>query len=261
MYDYNVLLFHSIFHCWKHIPFFPYPFQLPLPSGEQLRWEKYAPGPVRTVVVAKAKAKPGAKAKGRGRKRKAESDDEGDGNVNIFNGSAESGAVAVPPSLDETVTSEVDDLFPIPSRATFAGRVRAGSTKHQSIFDARRAKFYEVVPQSFWEDHFERSFWTKCAQADDDIETGTKQFLLEIGIDPDKKRPLPSLPVRPKPKASPKPKAKAKTDKPHGGRGRARGRGRGGRGGAQCRWMTSLSGEGLVAFKRCVECWPVWGTS
>ncbi len=186
-------------------------------------------------MVAKAKAKPGpgAKARGRGRKRKAESDDEGDGNVNIFNGSAESGAVAVPPSLDEAMTGEVDDLFPtIPSRATFAASIRAGSTKHQSIFDARRAKFYEVVPQSFWKDHFERSISSKCSEADDDIESGTKKFLLEIG---DKKRPLPSLPVRPKPKASCKPKAKTKTDKPHGGPGRARGRGHGVRGGAQYR--------------------------
>lgn len=188
-------------------------------------------------MVAKAKVK-GAKGRGRGRKRKADSEDEEPiPEVNIFNGSAESGPVAVPPSLDDPMTGEgevVGPFPPIPTKATFAGRVRAGSTRHQSLFDARKAKFYEVVPQSFWKDHFERSFWSKCSESDDDIESGTKNFLREIGIDPEKNRPLPSLPVRPKAKAS-KPKAQVKTDKPHGGRGRARGRGRGGRGGAQCR--------------------------
>ena len=162
------------------------------------------------VTKAKAKAAPGSKGRGRGRKRKAESDDDEEPNpeVSIFNGSAQSGSVAVPPPVDEAMTTgegEADGPFPsIPTKATFAGRVRAGSTKHQSLFDARKAKFYEVVPQSFWKDHFERSFWSKCSESDDDIESGTKNFLIEIGIDPDKKRPLPSLPVRPKAKASSK---------------------------------------------------------
>ena len=62
--------------------------------------------------MAKAKVK-GAKGRGRGRKRKADSEDEEPiPEVNIFNGSAESGPVAVPPSLDDPMTGEGEVVGP-----------------------------------------------------------------------------------------------------------------------------------------------------
>lgn len=210
-----------------------------------LRWERYAPGPVRVITVAKAKAKGEPKARGRKRKN-TEDPEEVIHDPTVHDGvyaSKSTSGVAVPPEPPSEIPdlstapeqSEVDTT-PFPTRATFAGRNRKGSVQHELDFDARRTKFYEWVPSSFWKDHFERAFWAKCVESEN-MEVAIKSFLIDLGFDPSKIKPRTAA-KDPKAKASSKAKAKSKatTEKPKiQGRGRARGRGRGRGNSAVCR--------------------------
>ena len=163
---------------------------------EALRWEKFAPGPVRKVVVAAAKPKPAptppGEPKRRGRKRKNppqdQEQDQEQQDVQIFEGKSDAG-VAMPalPGKEEDVVFAIADpqqpaAVPIPTRSTFAGRPRTGSAQHQLDWDARRAKYYQCVPPSFWKDGFERTFWSMCT-ANTDMEVAMKKFLEEIGFE------------------------------------------------------------------------------
>ena len=221
-----------------------------LPAIASVRWERFAPGRVRTITVNKAKAK--AEPKARGRKRKSPPDDICDPEVHdgVFDSKSTHG-IAVPPEPPSEIeglggSNQVlpaeSDATPIPTRATFAGRVRKGSVQHELDFDARRTKFYEWVPSSFWKDHFEREFWNKCVESEN-LEVAIKSFLMDIGFDPSKIQPR-SVTAAKVPKSTAQPKvaagkAKAKAtpaDKPKSqGRGRARGRGRGRGNAAVCR--------------------------
>ena len=212
-----------------------------------LRWERYAPGPVRAITVAKAKAKGEPKARGRKRKN-TEDPEEVIDDPTVHDGvyaSKSTSGVAVPPEPPSEIPdlstaapeeSEVDTT-PFPTRATFAGRNRKGSVQHELDFDARRTKFYEWVPSSFWKDHFERAFWAKCVESEN-MEVAIKSFLIDLGFDPSKIKPRTAAAKDPKAKASSKAKAKSKAtaEKPKSqGRGRARGRGRGRGSSAVCR--------------------------
>lgn len=212
-----------------------------------LRWERYAPGPVRAITVAKAKAKGEPKARGRKRKN-TEDPEEVIDDPTVHDGvyaSKSTSGVAVPPEPPSEIPdlstaapeeSEVDTT-PFPTRATFAGRNRKGSVQHELDFDARRTKFYEWVPSSFWKDHFERAFWAKCVESEN-MEVAIKSFLIDLGFDPSKIKPRTAAAKDPKAKASSKAKAKSKAtaEKPKSqGRGRARGRGRGRGNSAVCR--------------------------
>ena len=220
----------------------------------QLRWERFAPGQVRTIVVAKAKAKalPGASPKKRGRKRKEPAPEEPEagggeaGMDEVFRGrQAKACGVALPPDppkqdallpLNKPEPEPFGDhggdgsvSLPFPTRATFAGRVREGSLTHQKFFDERRQRFYESTPHSFWKDNYERTFWNHCVQAGNDLDLGVSRFLDEIGIKAPAHNKDSTKSPAPAPKAKGKTAAKPKAT-PRAGRGRARGRGRGGRG-------------------------------
>ncbi len=219
----------------------------------QLRWERFAPGQVRAIAVAKAKAKalPGTSPKKRGSKRKEpalpeEPQANGEAGMDgIFQGrQLEACGVALPPhpSKDDHLPVNKSEAFgghcddgvveiPFPERATFAGRARGGSLQHQKFFDERRQRFYQSTPPSFWKDNYERIFWNHCVEGGNDLDLGVSRFLDEIGI----KAPANNQDSAKSPAVVPTPKAKAKgTAKPkatpRAGRGRARGRGRGGRG-------------------------------
>lgn len=208
-----------------------------------LRWERYAPGPVREITVAKAKVKAEPK---RGRKRKTpevpeEEVDDPTVRDGVFSAKSTNG-LAVPPEAPSEIPnlsnvpeeSEVDTT-PIPTRATFAGRIRKGSVQHQLDFDARRTKFYEWVPSSFWKDHLEQEFWAKCVESEN-MEVAIKSFLIDLGFDPSKIKPRTAAAEVQKAKAKANAKSKATAEKPKNpGRGRARGRGRGRGKSAVCR--------------------------
>ena len=185
------------------------------PVPISLRWERFAPGPVRQVVVAKAKPAP-VPGRGRGRPKKRDAS-EMDG---VFEGDGVQTQVALPSVTVEERKSAVvveeepaEERPPIPTRATFAGRCNGVD------FQERRRAYYEQVPHSFWKDRFERVYWLKCS-ASETIDEAMGLFLEEIGVK--RRSPLPSTRAsRPKAAAQPGKKAKAKP-KTHG-RGRGRG--------------------------------------
>ncbi|CAK9118245.1 unnamed protein product [Durusdinium trenchii] len=202
---------------------------VPNPEG----WHRFAPGPVRAVIVEKAKPKPAPGPKGepkrRGRKRKSEVEGEsGDarGAEEIFDGRSNVARISPPPppGPDESLFEVEESAEPIPTRATFAGRSRPKAEQGQRDFDQRRQMYYSMVPSSFWKDHFERQYWVKCSQCPT-IDDAIASFLDDIGVKP---QPPSSRPAARAPKAQAKGKAAAKPKaKANPGRGRSRGRGRG----------------------------------
>ncbi|CAK9059857.1 Uncharacterized protein SCF082_LOCUS31634 [Durusdinium trenchii] len=196
-------------------------------------WHRFAPGPVRAVIVEKAKPKPAPGPKGepkrRGRKRKSEVEGEsGDarGAEEIFDGRSNVARISPPPppGPDESLFEVEESAEPIPTRATFAGRSRPKAEQGQRDFDQRRQMYYSMVPSSFWKDHFERQYWVKCSQCPT-IDDAIASFLDDIGVKP---QPPSSRPAARAPKAQAKGKAAAKPKaKANPGRGRSRGRGRG----------------------------------
>lgn len=177
-------------------------------NSHNLRWEKFAPGPVRPVVLAanKNQSKPGDAPK-KGRKRKTV---PGDGEA-VFANQSGGGqpVVPAPPQQDG------EDILPPaqwPTRSTFAGR----ASGHQ--FAERRSKFYSTINQKYWKDHWERSFWKHCSNAGADLDAAARAFLAEVGGSPTDESH--ACVGRAKAKAKAKARAKAKT-RPHGGRARA----------------------------------------
>ena len=179
-----------------------------------LRWERFAPGPVRAVSVipekpgqARPKGKAKAKAKGKGVKRKAE-----DQSAEIFRADEPNTepSVAVPAEdqgLPEPGANEapVDPpAFPLPERSNFAGRTKPNTPAGLKIFEERRDKFYASLPAHFWRDKLQREYWLLCNETPDDLDAAIAKF----------REKHPEDAVNPRPAAA------------RGGRGRGRGRGK-----------------------------------
>ena len=158
----------------------------------QIRWERFAPGPVQAVSVAPVKKDlddqpqkkrgrppkdPNQPAKRRGRPPK-----NPPAQIQEASGAAECpfveqssvAAVAVPPpeQADPVVVPAgaepmVDPgvLPDLPTRATFAGRTKVGSEDFQQQWECRRLMFYKNVPKEMWKDNVEREFWSMCSAA------------------------------------------------------------------------------------------------
>lgn len=229
------------------------------------RWERFAPGPVREVVVhpdkkilasAKAASKKRAakdqtsEPKKRGRPPKKIVAKEGDDNP--FNGDqSEAAPLAVPPAdaamLEIVPTEEPQPLPPAepaqeephgeqkaqpppPNRSTFAGRTRVGSETFQSQWDSRRAMYYKVVPINFWKDPLEREYWSLCSQMDS-LDDAMAKFLETKKIDavvmPTAAPSPPAAPARRAARQPRQPKAKAKAAVKSTSRAARAGRGRG----------------------------------
>lgn len=228
------------------------------------RWERFAPGPVREVVVhpdkkilasAKAASKKRAakdqtsEPKKRGRPPKKIVAKEGDDNP--FNGDqSEAAPLAVPPAdaaMLEIVPTEEPQPSPAepaqeephgeqkaqpppPNRSTFAGRTRVGSETFQSQWDSRRAMYYKVVPINFWKDPLEREYWSLCSQMDS-LDDAMAKFLETKKIDavvmPTAAPSPPAAPARRAARQPRQPKAKAKAAVKSTSRAARAGRGRG----------------------------------
>ena len=212
----------------------------------QIRWERFAPGPVQAVSVAPVKKDaddqpskkrgrppkdPNQPAKRRGRPPKNPPgqipEASGEGECHYVEQSSVA-AVAVPPpeQADPVVAAggvghvaDPEVLPDLPTRATFAGRTKLGSLEFQQQCDDRRMMFYKNVPKEMWKDHVEREFWSMCSTAGDN-DVGLKKFLEKHGHSPAAAAQVP--------KSRAKAKAKSVVKKPSTkipGRGRGRGRG------------------------------------
>lgn len=226
-----------------------------------LRWEKFAPGPVRLITVGpdksapqvddkgqpRPKGKPGrprkdpnakAQPKAAGRKRKAQPQDE------VFTGERlESPMVAVPAAISgngdngdtlfqnhgaEPASQAVENPESSwPTRSTFAGRNNNGD-----VWEERRSAFYKSIPKTHWKDGEERKFWRLCV--DSSVDDAVKKFLADVAVP--SHTPTPGSAVKPRVKAKAKAKSAAKLRLPkETGRGRGRGRVKSKRGKAACR--------------------------
>ncbi|CAE7309180.1 unnamed protein product, partial [Symbiodinium sp. CCMP2456] len=148
-------------------------------------WERFAPGPVRTVTVKQA-AKAAEAPKQAARKRKAD---------DIFSGeSAGQGILAMPPDTVAEVPIAAEQPGPAegpkwPERPTFAGRQKKGSETQQAKFDEMKAKFYGNVPEELWKDPCERRFWKAYTDAEAKGPVQDSSFFSEF-VDAEKsKRP------------------------------------------------------------------------
>lgn len=175
----------------------------------QLRWEKYAPGPVRKVVVHEGRDPDGpAPKRGRPPKRRPEEVDEkkngdekgpdGQGDLpdelpkavreeDAFVRRSKQRSVVVPPE-DVPVVSPKDapplEPKPWPTRVTFAGRKMGKGEDESGPFQSRRMKFYSCIPSEWWKDGHERTFWKLCCENDGDLDKAISAFQSEKGITP-----------------------------------------------------------------------------
>ena len=176
-----------------------------------LRWEKFAPGPVKKVTITHNHPDALPKPKGRPRKRPAESTivkPKGDGEMVFGHRSKKRGPVVPPPEdgnaddvLGDAEPSPPVDVEPNPSassgvarpswptRATFAGRKKPTDKEAANLFDSRREKFYQLAPSTLWRDGKEREYWKLCVQFDS-CDKGITEFLKKEGVCPDP-TPLP----------------------------------------------------------------------
>ena len=113
-----------------------------------LRWERFAPGPVRAVIVSKDRLS---------KKRKA-----GD----------ECTAAAAPGAARNPAW---------PSRARFAGKTQPKSQKKKELFDNRRAKFYENTEPKYWKVKFEQQFWSLCCK-EPDLDKALASFVKDVRL-------------------------------------------------------------------------------
>ena len=207
-----------------------------------LRWEKYAPGPVRHVDVQKDKvtkprdkvAKAKAAPKGRKRKVDAMADipiGQQPGHQQVFNGSVGGGGVVVPvatagPPNDPLFQGPTEAEPPTPSpaqwptRNTFAGRNKTGQ-----VWDDRRSMFYNNVPCEFWKDSIERRYWQLCS-SESSLRDAMTRLLGELSSPDCTAKPSHRSTAK-APAKKPSTKVKAIPKEPGKGRGRGRGRGRG----------------------------------
>ncbi|CAK8991031.1 unnamed protein product [Durusdinium trenchii] len=163
----------------------------PTPNG----WEKFAPGPVRQVTITPGAAIGGEpKRRGRPPKRKDAEVEKvvplGEGEQ-VFGPRSKKRSTVVPPT-EEIVPKDLfgaaADLpadppapeMPWPTRATFAGRKKPTNEEAGAIFEARRSKFYEMVPSQYWRDGLERDYWNKCVQGGC-VDLAVEEFLKDHG--------------------------------------------------------------------------------
>ena len=205
------------------------------------RWEKFAPGPVRSVTVSKGGDPGEPKRRGRPPKRKDDSHHaepevpevkplEGD---QVFGPRSKKRSTVVPPPVEETMSPvaprTIDfgagDTQPWATRATFAGRKKPDNPEAAGVFEARRSKFYGSVPSHFWKDGLERLFWNKCV-ASDSMDVAMDEFLKDQGVVPSSSQET-SRKGRGRGGAKAKDNSKTKSKEPGRHRGRGRGRGKG----------------------------------
>eukprot|EP00438_Fugacium_kawagutii_P015208 Skav213594 [mRNA] locus=scaffold77:75291:78931:+ [translate_table: standard] len=226
-------------------------------------WERFAPGPVREVVVQPdKKILPGATAasKKRAAKDKGSTSEpkkrgrppkrpvaQGSEENPFTGGQSESAPVAVPqPDAPMEIVDDPQNPLPLPShaqeepcgeakaqpppptRSTFAGRTRVGSEAFQSQWDSRRELYYKVVPADLWKDPLEREYWTLCSHMGS-LDAAVAKFLENKKVAAVVPTPAPRAAAAPAREAQPprKPQSKAKAKAKvasRTGRGRARGR-------------------------------------
>ena len=192
-----------------------------------LRWEKYAPGPVRHVDVQKDKVtKPrndkvdkskAAPKAGRKRKVDAMADipvGQQPGHQQVFNGSVGGGGVVVPVATEPPTPSPAQ----WPTRNTFAGRNKTGQ-----VWDDRRSMFYNNVPCEYWKDSIERRYWQLCS-SESSLKDAMTTLLGELSSPDCTAQPSHRSTAK---AAAKKPAAKVKAVPKEPGKGRGRGRGRG----------------------------------
>eukprot|EP00438_Fugacium_kawagutii_P025253 Skav212855 [mRNA] locus=scaffold786:148986:152573:+ [translate_table: standard] len=193
-------------------------------------WEKFAPGQVRAITIARGNPPVGTgepKRRGRPPKRTIAarvvppSSMESLVPQNLENAFAET-EVPNETSRDQPLPAEKPQW---PGRSIFAGRKKPSSDDAGEAWEAKRSKFYESVPADLWKDALEREFWNHCITLGD-LDMAASKFLTDHG------RGEPSSSSRAKPQTRAKAKAKAKgkfMKEPGRNRGRGRGRGRGGK--------------------------------